>query len=215
MGAGLKMDKDTTVMVVDDNAMLRFGLAGAISHEEGLELAGEAASADEAVELYRKLRPDVVTMDYKMPGENGAVCTRRILAEFPDAKVILFSVFESEEDIWKSVQAGVKGYLTKNAGAVEDVMEAIREVAGGGTYFPASIARKLETRLQQEELTPRELEVLQLLGEGKSNKEIVDHFDISLSTVKHHITNIREKLGAADRTQAVVIAYRRGIPQID
>lgn len=202
-------------MVVDDNAMLRFGLIGAVTYEDGLEIVGEAASAEEALERYRELQPDVVTMDYKMAGENGAECTRKIMIEFPTAKIILFSVFESEEDIWKSVQAGAKGYLTKNAGAVEDMMEAIHEVAAGNTYFPAIIARKLENRKQQEELTPRELEVLQLLGEGKSNKELVEHFDISLSTIKHHITNIREKLGAADRTQAVIIAYKRGILHIN
>ncbi|WP_136078422.1 response regulator [Pontiella desulfatans] len=209
------MGKNTTVLIVDDNAMLRFGLAGAIGHEEGLEVVGEAASGADAYDLYAMLKPDVVTMDYKMPGEDGVECTRRIRADFPDARIILFSVFESEEDIWKAVKSGVKGYLTKNAGAVEDVMEAIHEVADGGTYFPALIAQKIEVRKQQEELTPRELEVLQLLGEGRSNKEILDHFDISLSTVKHHITNIREKLGAADRTQAVVIAYKRGILKVD
>ncbi|VGO23496.1 response regulator [Pontiella sulfatireligans] len=209
------MGKNTRILIVDDNAMLRFGLIGAIGHEEGLEVVGEAASGSEAFDLYKKLKPDVVTMDYKMPGMNGVECTRQILAEFPDARIILFSVFETEEDIWKSVKAGVKGYLTKNAGAVEDVMEAIYEVAGGGTYFPALIAEKIEARKLQEELTPRELEVLQLLGEGKSNKDIIEHFDISLSTVKHHITNIREKLGATDRTQAVVIAYKKGILHVD
>ncbi|MGC6425355.1 MAG: response regulator [Lentimonas sp.] len=209
------MNETIKVLVVDDNALLRFGLIGAIDLETEIETVGSAANAEEALELHRKTQPDVVTMDYRMPGIDGVECTRKILAEFPDAKIILYSVFESEEEIWKAVQAGVRGYLTKTASAVEEVMEAITEVAGGGSFFPASIARKLEARKQQQELTARELEVLRMLGEGQSNKEIMDYFDLSLSTVKHHITNIREKLGAADRTQAVVIAYRRGILKVE
>ncbi|MDZ8117794.1 response regulator transcription factor [Pontiella agarivorans] len=209
------MSENIRVMVVDDNQLLRFGLLGAIDMEPGLEAAGDASSSEEAVELYQKMKPDIVTMDYRMPGEDGVACTEKIMAIDPDAKVILFSVFESEEEVWKAVQAGVKGYLTKSASAVEDVMEAIHEVAEGYSFFPASIARKISARKQQEELTPRELELLQMLGQGTSNKELVEYFNISMSTVKHHITNIREKLGAADRTQAVVIAYKKGILKLD
>ena len=209
------MSDTIKVMIVDDNALLRFGLIGAIDLEIEIESVGSAGNAEEALRLYRELQPDVVTMDYRMPGMDGVECTRQLLSEFPNAKIILYSVFESEEEVWKAVQAGVKGYLTKTASAVEDVMEAITEVARGGSFFPASIAQKLEARKNQQELTARELEVLRMLGEGQSNKEIMDHFDLSLSTVKHHITNIREKLGAADRTQAVVIAYRRGILKVE
>lgn len=209
------MSESLKIMVVDDNALLRFGLVGAINMEPGFECVGDADSSDAAVALYEKVKPDIVTMDYRMPGESGVECTQRIMAMDPDAKIILFSVFESEEEVWKAVQAGVKAYMTKSASAVEDVMEAIHEVAEGGTFFPAQIAQKVADRKKQEELTPRELEVLQLLGQGTSNKELVDHFNISMSTVKHHITNIREKLGAADRTQAVVIAYKRGILKLD
>lgn len=209
------MSENIRVMVVDDNELLRFGLLGAIDMEPGLEAAGDASSSEEAVKLYQEVKPDIVTMDYRMPGEDGVECTKKIMALDPDAKIVLFSVFESEEDVWKAVQAGVKGYLTKSASAVDDVMEAIHEIAEGYTFFPASIAQKISARKQQEELTPRELELLQMLGQGTSNKELVEHFNISMSTVKHHITNIREKLGAADRTQAVVIAYKKGILKLD
>ncbi len=202
-------------MIVDDNELLRYGLSGAINHAPGLILAGEASNSEEAIELYRIVEPDVVTMDYRMPGESGVECTRKILAYDPSAKIILFSVFESEEDVWNAIQAGVKGYLTKTLGAVKDMLEAIQEVASGGTYFPAGITKKIESRKQLTELTPRELEILKILGEGCSNQELMDHFHISLPTVKHHIKNIREKLGAADRTQAVVIAYKRGILRIE
>lgn len=208
-------EKTTTVLVVDDNALLRLGLTETISIEPGLEAVGAAANANEALELVRRLRPDVVTMDYQMPGINGVECTRLILEEFPETRVVLLSVFDSQEDVWKAVNAGVKAYLTKKAGEVEEVLEAIHEVAAGGTYFPAGLARKLEQRREQENLTPREMEVLQLLAAGGSNKEIAESLDISLPTVKLHIANLREKLGALDRTQAVVIAFKRGILHLD
>jgi len=203
--------KNISVLIVDDNAVLRFGLAGAMALEEGLEAVGSAATAGEALELFRTLRPDVVTLDYRLPGEDGISCARRMLDEFPGAKIILFSVFEAQEDIWRAVQAGVKGYLSKNARDVEDVMEAIREVAAGGTFFPASIAQRLEQRMQHGQLTPREMDVLRLLPDGNSNKMIADILGISLPMVKFHVGNLREKLGAQDRTQVVAIAYKRGI----
>lgn len=209
------MSETVRVMVVDDNELLRFGLVGAIDMEPGLQCVGEAGSSLEAQSLYQEIHPDIVTMDYRMPGENGVECIRKILALDPDAKVILFSSYESEEDVWMAVKFGAKAYLTKTAGSVSDVMDAIREVAGGGTFFPAQIAQKIELRMKQEELTRRELEVLRLLGQGKCNQELADQFEISIPTVKHHIKHIREKLGAADRTQAVVIAYQKGIIKLD
>lgn len=209
------MDLETKVLVVDDNALMRMGLTGAISVEPGLVAAGEAANAEEALAFVRTHQPDVVTMDYQMPGADGVECTRNILAEFPKTKVVLLSVFDSEEDIWQAVKAGVKGYLTKKAGGVSDVISAIQEVARGGTYFPAAIAQKLELRRRQTDLTPREHEVLKLLADGHSNKELADALNISLATVKVHIANLREKLGALDRTQAVVIAYKKGILHLD
>ncbi|MEM6885856.1 MAG: response regulator transcription factor [Verrucomicrobiota bacterium] len=209
------MKTNIRVMVVDDNAILRLGLTETISMEPGMELVGDASNAEDAIEMVRKLKPDVVTMDYQMPGASGVECTAQIMDEFPETHVILLSVFDSEEDIWKAKEAGVKGYLTKKAGEVEDVIEAIQEVANGGNYFPGSIAQKLEKREGQKSLTERELAVLKLLAAGRSNKEIVDDLNISLATVKFHIINLREKLDAADRTQAVVHAFKRGILHLD
>jgi len=203
------------VIVVDDNAILRLGLTETISMEPDMELVGDASNAEDAIEMVRKLKPDVVTMDYQMPGASGVECTAQIMEEFPETKVILLSVFDSEEDIWKAKEAGVKGYLTKKAGEVEDVTEAIQEVANGGNYFPGSIAQKLQKRESQKSLTERELAVLKLLAAGRSNKEIVDDLNISLATVKFHIINLREKLDAADRTQAVVHAFKRGILHLE
>lgn len=204
------METKTTVMVVDDNSLMRLGLTEAISGEPDMQAVGEAPNGTRAIELFRELQPDVVTMDYQMPGENGIETTRRICAEFPGARVILLSVFEGEEDVWNAVQAGAKGYLTKT-GEIEEVLDAIREVAAGGTYFPASMSQKLASREKKENLTARELEVLRLIVGGKSNKEIMGLLSISEGTAKLHVSHILEKLGAADRTQAAIMAVRQGI----
>lgn len=209
------MNSPTTVLTVDDNAIMLLGLTEAIAVDPGLQSVGSAVNATEALAVYRQFEPDVVTMDYEMPGESGIECTRMILAEFPDARIILLSVHNSEEDVWQAVQAGVKGYLTKKAGEIKDVLEAVHEVAKGGTFFPAAIAEKMENRRSQDELTPRELEILQMLGKGLSNKELMSHFNLSLSSIKHYLTKILDKLGAADRTHAVIIAFQRGILKVD
>ncbi len=199
------------ILVVDDNDLMRRGLTASLSIESDLKVVGDAANAREAIEMYRELKPDVVTMDYQMPGMNGVECTRRLLEEFPDAQVILFSIQDSQEDVWNAVQAGVRGYLTKRTGEAGIVLDAIREVANGGDYYPAAIARKISQRKEQQSLTAREMEVLHLLATGNSNKDIADRLDLTLPTVKFHVLNIRLKLGAADRTQAVVSALERGI----
>ena len=201
------------VLVVDDNAVLRMGLTHAIDNADGFQIIGEAANAEDALISYEKYRPDVVTMDYQMPGIDGVETTRKLIQTDPDAKIVLLTVKEAEEDVWNAVQAGCKGYLTKRAGEVEDVLQAIHEVANGNTYFPAKVASKIESRLAHEALTPRELEVLQGLAKGYSNKEIMDQLDISEGTVKLHLSNLR-KLNAADRTQALITAVQRGIVHI-
>jgi len=206
--------KKISVMVVDDNSLLRLGLTEAINGEEDLAAVGEAENGEQALKLYPKLKPDVVTMDYQMPGDTGVATTRKITAEYPDAKIILLSVFEGEEDIWTAVQAGAKGYLTKT-GEIEEVLDAIREVAEGGNYFPAAIAQKLANREQRDTLTAREREVLELIVSGNSNKEIMVNLEISEGTVKLHVSHILEKLGAADRTQAAIMAVRQGIVHLD
>ena len=202
------------VLVVDDNAVLRMGLTHAIDNADGFQIVGEAANAEDALISYEKYRPDVVTMDYQMPGIDGVETTRRLIKTDPDAKIVLLTVKEAEEDVWNAVQAGCKGYLTKRAGEVEDVLQAINEIANGNTYFPAKVASKIESRLAHEALTPRELEVLQGLAKGYSNKEIMDELDISEGTVKLHLSNLRRKLNASDRTQALINGVKRGLVKI-
>lgn len=208
------MSSTIRVMVVDDNSLLRLGVTEAVNGETDLKAVGEAENGAQALEVYRELQPDVVTMDYQMPGGNGIESTREIVAEFPEAKVILLSVFEGEEDIWNAVQAGAKGYLSKT-GEIEEVLDAIREVADGGTYFPAAIARKLAQREERDSLTPREMEVLRCIVEGNSNKEIMSRLTISEGTVKLHVSRVLEKLEAADRTQAAIKAIRQGIVHLE
>lgn len=203
------------VLVVDDNDMMRRGLADTISVEPGMETVGTASNAEEALELYRKLKPDIVTMDYQMPGDNGIDCTRNIIREDPDAKVILLSVFDSEEDVWRAVQAGVKGYLTKKTGDVDVMISALQSVAAGEPFFPAAMKQKLESRSEQRELTPREMQVLQLLASGNSNKDICGKLDLSLTTVKFHVRHLLKKLEAFDRTDVVVKALRKGIVRLE
>jgi len=208
------MKRKIRVLIVDDHAMMRLGLAEAITGERDMTLVGEAANGRQALELYRKLQPDVVTMDFQMPGGDGAESTAWLRTEFPEARVVLLSVFEGEEDIWRAVQAGAAGYVLKSA-EVEDVLEAIRQIMSGGTYFPATIAAKLAARETRDALTPRELQVLRHIVAGLSNKEIAAALHMSEATVKLHISNTLSKLHVADRTQAAIVAVQRGIIHLD
>ena len=194
--------------------MVRFALSEAIQRHPDLILAGEAENGHSAVTLYRKLRPDVVTMDFKLPDRDGDEVVAEIRAEFPDARIVLLSIFENSESIWRATQAGVLGYVSKGA-KVAEVIKAIRHIAVGKPYFSDGLEEKLAVRREQENLTPRELAVLELVATGHSNKEIVATLHVSLSTVKLHLQNIFSKLGAQDRTQAAAAAFQRGIVRLD
>ena len=202
------------ILIVDDHAMVRFALSEAIQRHPDLILAGEAENGHSAVTLYRKLRPDVVTMDFKLPDRDGDEVVAEIRAEFPDARIVLLSIFENSESIWRATQAGVLGNVSKGA-KVAEVIKAIRHIAVGKPYFSDGLEEKLAVRREQENLTPRELAVLELVATGHSNKEIVATLHVSLSTVKLHLQNIFSKLGAQDRTQAAAAAFQRGIVRLD
>ena len=201
------------ILIVDDHAMVRFALTEAIQRHSDLTLVGEAQNGRSAVALYRKLRPDVVTMDFKLPDQDGDQVVAEIRAEFPEARVVLLSIFENSESIWRATQAGVLGYVSK-AAKVAEVIQAIRSIAVGKTYFSSGLEEKLAARQRQESLSPRELAVLELVAAGHSNKEIVAALNLSLSTVKLHLQNIFSKLGAQDRTQATAAAFQRGIVRL-
>lgn len=203
----------TRILIVDDHAMVRLALAEAIDQHEDMELVGEAENGARAIELYRELRPDVVTMDYKLPDRDGDAIIAEIVDEFADARVMLLSIFETQESIYRATEAGALGCVSK---AVEiDVMVAgIRATARGEAYFSEGLEEMLAERRAREGLSPRELDVLQHLVSGLSNKEIAAALHLAPSTVKHHLERIFTKLGTKDRTQAATAAVQRGIVRL-
>ena len=198
------------LLIVDDHFVVRLGLASALNLEPDMAVIAEAPDGPQAIEAYRKHRPDVVVMDYQLPGLNGAEATKAIRAEFPQARVIVLSVFKAEEDVHRAVQAGAAAYLPKSS-EPEELLEAIRSVHAGDTYFPAAIANVLAGRAKRDPLSAREIEVLAMIVSGHSNKEISSGLGISENTVKFHTTRIFEKLGVLDRVQAATAAIERGI----
>ncbi|MCX6853971.1 MAG: response regulator transcription factor, partial [Verrucomicrobia bacterium] len=162
------------------------------------------------VELYRQHQPDVVIMDYHLPDQSGVETLELIRAEFPEARVLMLTIYDGEEDIYRAVSAGAKGYLTKSS-ECEAVLRAIRRIATGANCFPTEIAEKIRAREQRRPLTAREIEILRLLVKGHSTKEIVDMLELSMGTIRLHISIILDKLDAFDRTSAVAIAIERGI----
>ncbi len=208
------MKRKISVLIVDDHAVMRLGLAEAIDGERDMMVIGEARNGTEAIDLYRQHRPDVVTMDFQLPGADGSEITRQLRTEFPDVRVVILSVFEGEEDIWRAVSSGALGYVLKSA-EVEDVIEAIRHIFAGDTYFPAAISSKLSLRRSRESLTSRELRVLREIVGGRTNKEIAATLNMSEALVKLEISNTLTKLDVADRTQAAVVAVQRGIIHLE
>jgi DNA-binding NarL/FixJ family response regulator len=190
--------------------MVRTGLAEAMRGERDLVVIGKAASGAEAIEQYAQSRPDIVTMDFRLPDMTGVEAASAILASDSTARILMLSVFDGEEDIWRAVRAGVRGYLLKSCESA-DVLGALRRLAMGGTAFPEEVEAKIAARETRENLTPREIEVLVHIIAGRSNKEIIQAMGLSEGTVKLHISNVLEKLDAHDRTQAAILAVQRGI----
>ena len=198
------------IMVIDDQAVVRQGFVSLINTVPDMEIVGEGSNGQEAVDLFRRLRPDITLMDLRMPGVSGAEAITQIRGEFPAARIIVLTTFDGDEDIYRAVQAGAQGYLLKDM-FFEELEAAIRKVHAGARLIPGSVAERLAARMSLSELTGRELEVLQQIVDGKSNKEIGSALNISEATVKSHINNILSKLGVSDRTQAATTALQRGI----
>jgi len=203
-----------TLLIADDHKAMRIGLGTVFEDFENIDVVGLVGDVDSVVAAYVEKRPDVVLLDYRMPGGNADTATTRILKIDPDAKVIVLTAYEGEEDVWRMVQAGAKGYLTK-ASSSETIYNAVLTVADGKTYFKEEIAKKIEMRNQRPDLSKRERQVLELLSLGMSNRMIMEHLKIAEPTVKHHVSSILAKFGAEDRTHAVVKAIRRGIIHLD
>ena len=202
------------VLVVDDHALLRTGVANIINHEPDLEVVAEAGDGREAVAAFERWRPDVTLMDLRMPVMEGVEAIRRIRAIDAQARVVVLTTYDADEDIARALEAGAKAYILKDIAAAA-LVACIHDVLAGKTYLAPSAAAKLAERVTQVQLTPRELVTLRLMADGHSNKEIAAALSISERTVKTHLGHLFEKLGVTSRTEAVRVATRRGLVRFD
>lgn len=198
------------IMCVDDHPLMHKGIRGLIETQPDMMIVGEVSKAGDALASFREKMPDITLMDLRLPDGNGIDTMISILKEFPKARIIILTMFEGDVEIQRALKSGACGYILKNM-PPEDLLQVIRSVHSGKKRLHPVIAANLADHLGHETLTPRETEVLQLVSEGNSNKEVGRRLFISEETVKGHVKNILDKLGANDRTQAVTIAVRRGI----
>jgi DNA-binding NarL/FixJ family response regulator len=208
------MNKFIRVICIDDHPLVRKGIASMLANEPDMRLVGEASDGAEAVEIYKKLRPDVVLMDLRMPRVDGVAATREIRREAPDARIIALTSYDGDQEIQGALEAGVFGYLLKEMAHTE-VVRAIRTVHEGKRLVPVEVSDRLAGHLARPALTPREVDVLRLAARGLANKQIAAQLGIMPGTAKMHIEHTLEKLGAADRTHAVTIALERGILHLE
>jgi len=206
----MEESKNIRIIVIDDQAVVRQGFVSLINTVADMKVIAEGTNGQQAIDLYREHKPDVMLIDLRMPVLSGVEAIAAIRREFPAARMIVLTTYDGDEDIYRSLQAGAHGYLLKDV-FFEELEEAIRKVHAGSRRIPAAVAERLAERMSGSELTSRELEVLQQIVAGKSNKEIGSHLNISEATVKSHINNILSKLGVTDRTQAATTALQRGI----
>lgn len=201
------------ILLAEDQRIVREGIAALLEDDDGVTIVGEAADGEQAVALFAQLLPDVVLMDLQMPGVDGAEATSRIRQQFPAARILVLTTYATDEFIFKALRAGAQGYLLKDASA-DELLAAIKAIAAGQTQLASRVAARLVIGTQgggPEPLTPREVEVLTLLGRGQSNGEIAAALTIAPRTVKVHVQNILGKLGASNRTEAVTQAVKRGL----
>lgn len=202
--------KTIRVFSVDDHPLLREGISALVNSQPDMTLAGEAATGAEAIKVFKQLQPDVTLLDLRLPDMSGIDILIAIRSEFPEARIIMLTTFEGDVEIHRALQAGARGYLLKNMPPSE-LLDVIRQVHAGKKRIPAAIASQLAEHMSDETLTEREIQVLREVAGGNKNRDIANKLFISEETVKVHVKHIMEKLGAADRTQAVTIGVRRGI----
>ena len=202
------------ILVAEDREIVRDGICAIIAQQSNLTVVAQAKNGEEAVQLYRERQPDVVLTDLRMPVMEGVEEIEQIISEFPQAKIIILTTYDTDEDIYRGLQAGAKGYLLKDTSS-EELATAIRTVDQGQKYIPQQVIMKLAERINNTELTKREVEVLKLLTKGKSNQEIGLVLKITEGTVKFHVNNILTKLNVSDRTGAVITAFKRGLVRLD
>ncbi|MEH2182260.1 response regulator transcription factor [Nostoc sp.] len=206
----MTLSSNIRVLVVDDHPIVRTGLTTMLDSEPGLEPLGEAKTGIEAIAQFQTLQPDITLMDLRLPELSGVEAITAILKEFPDARIIILTTYDSDEDIYRGLKAGARGYLLKDADRGE-LLDAIRSVYAGKKHIPATVGAKLVERMNAPQLSEREIDVLKMLAKGKNNQLIGTALGITEGTVKFHVNNILSKLGVSDRTQAVITAFQRGI----
>lgn len=202
------------ILVVEDHHVVRQGLVALLNVVEGMEVVGEAADGVEAIAQFRKQQPHITLIDLRLPRLSGVDVIERIRMETPHARFIVLTTYDGDEDIYRALQAGARAYLLKGMTS-EELIATIRTVHAGKSHIPTVIAEKLAERMGTEELTHRELDVLEQIVRGMSNKEIATELEISEATVKTHINSLLGKLGVTDRTQAATAAIQRGIVPLE
>jgi two-component system NarL family response regulator len=202
------------VFVVDDHPVLRAGLVSLIDGEPDMHVVGQAANGDEAMEKFAALQPDITLMDLRLPNMSGIQLTTQLRTRWPEARIIMFTSHTKEEEIYEALKSGVWSYIRKNAAAPE-LLEAIRSVHAGVRHIPPDIGRCVVDHMAQDDLSPRERQVLQQMAQGLTNREIAVALDISEHTVNVHVRNLMSKLQVTRRTEAIATAVRKGLLQID
>lgn len=208
------MSEPHGVLVVDDHALVRTGVVNIISHETDLHVVAEASNGKEAVDAFARYRPAVTLLDLRMPVMEGVEAVRQIRQLDPEAKVIILTTYDTDEDITRALKAGAKAFVLKDITA-DALIACIHDVLAGKTYLAPSAAAKLAEGVARVQVTPRELATLRLMADGKANKEIATALGISERTVKTHLGHLFEKLGVASRTEAVKVATRRGLVRME
>jgi two-component system NarL family response regulator len=202
------------ILIAEDHDVVRDGLASVLDFQQDMTVAGHAKNGHESVAGFRELKPDVVLMDLAMPELDGVSAIGAICSEFPDARILVLTTYDGDESVFRALENGAKGYLLKDC-STADLLAAIRKVHSGGTHVSERAAARLAERaMAGGGLSPREVEVLNLIAAGKSNKEIAGLLFVSEGTVKTHVLNIHQKLNVTDRTEAVVVAIKRGILKV-
>jgi two-component system NarL family response regulator len=202
------------VLIVEDHNVVRQGLVALLNVVDGLTVVGEAADGLDAIDAFHKHQPDVTLIDLRMPRMGGVEVIQRIRSETPQARFIVLTTYDGDEDIYRALKAGARAYLLKGM-TREDLVTTIRAVHAGKSHIPPAIAERLAERMGTEELTPREFDVLKEIVNGKSNKEIASELNVSEATVKTHINSLLGKLGVTDRTQAATAAIQRGLVPLE
>lgn len=201
------------VLIADDHPIVRNGLVRMIELTHGMDVVAEAETGKQAIALFHQYQPDVTLMDLRMPDISGVEAIATIRQQYPTANIIILTTYDTDEDIFRGLQAGARGYLLKDS-KMSQLLDAVRKVHAGQTCIPPEVGAKLAERMSQPQLSERERDVLQRITQGMNNQEIAEALHVTESTIKFHVSNILHKLGVSDRTQAVLIAIRRGLTNL-